>query len=235
MDMIPLQVSARDPKISPARLREQGHVPCVMYGNNMKTTSLAAEARALHKAFAKAGESTLVELEMGSEKVPVLFKDIDFDPVSGREIHADFYAVNMKEEIETQVPIKLEGEAPAIKELGGVLVTPVDHVTVRCLPADLPHELTVSVASLAAFHDAVTIANIKLPKGITVLESPDTVLATIQEPRKEEEIAPPPAAEGVPAEGAAVEGAVPGAEVVAAPGAEAAGAAPEKATGKEKK
>lgn len=232
MDFVKLQASVRGPNISPKNLRRNGSVPCVIYGHEAKNQMLQCDERALHKAFAKAGESTLVELEIAgpeggpSGKVPVLFKDIDFDPVSGREVHVDFYAVNMKEEIETQVPLHFEGEALAVKDLAGILVTPHDHVKVRCLPADLPHALTVDISPLQAFHDVITVAAIKLPKGVTIIESPETVVATVQEPRKEEEIAPPPT-ETVPAEGeaaataegaSAAEGAASGAKVEAAAG-----------------
>ena len=218
MDMIPLKAQVRDASAKPRKMRRDGRVPCVLYGNKIAAVSISCEERELHRVFAKAGESTLVELDMGEKKVPVLFKAITFEPVSGREEHADFYVVDMKQEIETQVPVHFEGEAPAIKEQGGIFVTAYEHVTVRCLPSDLPHNLTVDISGLVELHSSVSVKDLKLPKGVKVMEDPATVLATVQEPRKEEEIAPP-AAEAVPVEGAApVEGA-PAATAEAAPAA----------------
>ncbi len=213
MDMVKLAAEARDPAVSAKKLRRVGKVPCVLYGSDVKNTPLQCEAKALHGALVKAGESTLVELDLSGSKIPALFKDITFDPVSEREMHADFYAVNMKQEIETVVPIRLEGEAPAVKEEGGILVVVTNHLRVRCLPAHLPHDLPLSITSLAAFHDVITMKDLHVPAGVTVLDGPETVLVTVQEPRKEEELAPTPAA--APAEGA-VEGAA------AAPSAEGA-------------
>ncbi|MEK7590652.1 MAG: 50S ribosomal protein L25 [Patescibacteria group bacterium] len=227
MDTLKLKVAARTAGLKASGVRRAGSVPCVVYGRDKQTRQFQCDALSLHKAFVQAGESTLVELDLDGAHMPVLFKDVSFDPVSGREIHADFYAVDMQKEIETHVPVRFEGEAPACKELGAIFVASHNHVRVRCLPGDLPHDLPVSIAKLAAFHDVVTVANLTLPKGVTVMETPETVLALIQEPRREEEIAPPPAvevAEGVvPAEGEAPKegegGAAPGSPEAAAPGA----------------
>lgn len=201
MDALKLTITARTAGLKASGVRKTGSVPCVVYGKGKETRQFQCNATALHKTFIQAGESTLVELDLDGFQTPVLFKEVSFDPVSGREIHADFYAVDMQKEIETHVPVRFEGEAPACKELGAIFIASHSHVRVRCLPGDLPHDLPVSIAKLAAFHDVVTVADLTLPKGVTVMETPETVLALIQEPRKEEEIAPPPAAEAV--EGAA--------------------------------
>lgn len=229
MQMIPLSAAARDTKANPKALRRENQVPCVVYGNKQQLT-LQCPAKELHNAFVKAGESTLVELAIGDKKIPVLFKHVDFDPVSDREIHADFYAVDMKAEIETMVPVRFEGEAPAVKTLGGVFVIVHDHVKVRCLPADLPHSITVSVSGLEAFHASVGVKHLQIPKGVKVIDGVETVLGTIQEPRAIEEIV---IAAPVAAEGDAAAAAIPGAE--GAPGADgAAPAAGAEAQSKEK-
>ncbi len=225
MDMVSLSATARDGTVTPKAMRRSGQVPCVVYGHEVKNLHIQCDELALHKAFVKAGESTLVELDIGGKKLPVLFKAITFDPISDRETHADFYAVNMNEEIETLVPIHFEGEAPAVKDLGGVFVVTHESVRVRCLPKDLPHDLPVSVLGLAAFHDILSVKDLTPPKGVTIMDAPETVVATIQEPRKEEEIAPPPTAtaEGAAAAATTAEG-QPAAEGAAAPGATAAAA-----------
>jgi len=231
MDMIPLKAAPRDTATKPNKLRRGGTVPCVVYGHDMKNLQVVCAERELHRVFAKAGESTLIELDMDGKKIPVLFKDITFHPISGREEHADFYAVNMKEEIETLVPVKYKGEAPAVKDLGGVFITAHEAVTVRCLPADLPHELTVDISGLAEFHMSITVKDLHLAKGVKVMEGADTVLATVQEPRKEEVITPSPT-EAVPAEGAAPAEGAPAAEGGAPAASGAAPAAAPEAKGK---
>ena len=207
MEKVSLQASARPQEAKAKVLRRSGKVPGVLYGNVKGTQLLACDEKALLKAYNKAGESTLVELDMDGTKVPVLFHALDLDPVTDRPAHVDFYAVDMKKEIDASVPVRLEGEAPAVKDHGAILVTPLDHVKVRCLPADLPQFLTISIAELREFHDTVTVAAIALPKGVTVLEAPETVIALAQEPRKEEEVVV-----AAPVEGAAAEGATAAAE-----------------------
>ena len=235
MDMLHLKAAARDLKTRPKVLRRSKQVPGVVYGNGVQMPVQCVELE-LHQAFVKAGESTLVELDVGGKKIPVLFKHVDFDPVSDREIHADFYAGNMKAEIETTVPVHFEGESPAVKTLGGVFVVGRDHIRVRCLPGDLPHSITADVSTMEQFRATLSVKDLKLPKGVSVVESANTVIASIQEPRAEEVVQV--AAVATPVEGTAAAGVegVPAAEgAEGAPAAE--GQAKEKAAkeGKEKK
>lgn len=213
--MIPLAASPRRPGAKPNAIRRSGGIPCVLYGQKVENTLLECAAPALQRAFACAGKSALVELAIadGAGKVPVLFHDIAFDPVTDRCIHADFYAVDLTKEVEVPVPLRFEGVSPAVRDLAGILVIPLDHVTVRCLPSHIPAELPVVLDSLAQLGDVLTVRDIPLPPHVQILEDPIVVIATVQEQRKEEEVAPPAAAaaEGAPAEGAvpAAEGAAP--------------------------
>ena len=217
MDMVALAAAARGSGVSAKQLRLQGVVPAVVYGN-VENTLIQCGEKDVRKAFMKAGESTLVELDVGGKKIPVLFHVIDFHPVSDRISHVDFYAVDMKKEVEATVHVELVGESPAVKDSAAILITPLDRVTVKCLPSKLPHSLKLSIEKLTEFGSTLTVADLDLPEGVGVLEGPETVLALAQEPREEEVEAPPVAAEGA-VEGAAAEGAAP-AEGEAAPAAE---------------
>ncbi|OGJ57483.1 hypothetical protein A3H22_04045 [Candidatus Peribacteria bacterium RIFCSPLOWO2_12_FULL_55_15] len=221
--MIPLAVATRRPKVKAAALRRLGSIPCVLYGQKMENTLLECSAPVLQKAFDHAGKSALVELSIDGDAekvVPALFRDIAFDPVTDHCIHSDFYAVDLTKEVEVPIPLRFEGVSSAVRDLAGVLVVPLDHVTVRCLPSHIPAELPLSLDALAQFGDVLMVRDIPLPPNVVILEGPTVVIATVQEQRKEEEVAPPP----VVAEGAA-EGAVPTAE-----GAPPAGSAPMEGT-----
>lgn len=209
MATITLQASARDTAVSAKRLRREGQVPCVVYGNT-KNAQLQCAQQTLRQAYLRAGESTLVSLEVAGASIPVLFHSIDFDPVSSEFSHVDFFAVDMNKEVEASVALHFEGESQAVKD-GGILVTPVTHLTVRCLPKDLPHNLPVTLDSLAEMHAVVMVKDIVLPAGVTVHDDPEMVVATVQEPRKEEEVAPAPAEGAVATDGTApaAEGAAP--------------------------
>ena len=187
MKTVSLSVEARAKDITPKDLRRDDVIPCVVYGNDTENTPIQCSHKALLNAYRQAGASTLVELTVNGKKLPVLFHAIDFHPVTEAIMHVDFYAVDMKKEIEAKVPVQFIGEAPAVKDLGGVLVTTLDHVTVTCLPTNLPQNLTVDISDLKEFGDAITIAALQIPEGVVISEEPTTVLVTIQEPRRAEE------------------------------------------------
>jgi len=211
MKAIPLATASRASDVRVNALRKENGVPCVLYGNDVENTLLQCDHNEVIKVYKKAGGSSLVELDVNGKKVPVLFHAVDLDPVSDRITHIDFYAVNMKKEIEAQVPISFVGESLAVKELGAIFVAGHDHVWVKCLPANLPHDLPVSIESLKEFGDVLTVADIALPEGVVIEEEAEMVVASVQEPREEVEEEPKPA-EGEAAAGAEGEGGKEGAE-----------------------
>lgn len=218
MDQVTLKAAARDTKSTAKQLRRAGDVPCVVYGNT-ENTQLQCPEKTLKQAYMKAGESTLVNLDVEGKSIPVLFHSIDFDPVTSQFAHVDFYAVNMNKEVEASVALHFEGESPAVKGQGGILVTPLTHVTVRCLPKNLPHNLTVKIDGLTEFHMSMYVKDIALPSGVEIVEDAETVIVTVQEPRKEEEVVV--AAPTETAATAGTPGPIPGAtEGAAAPAAE---------------
>lgn len=193
MQTVPLSAQARKADVSANTVRSEGKVPCVLYGNDQKNVSVECDYSEIYRAYAKAGESVIVDLDVDGTTVPSLFYEVQFDPVSDKITHVDFYAVDMKKEIEANVPIEFTGESEAVKGLGGVLVTVHDHLYVKCLPKDLPQHLEVSIEPLKEFGDSILVSDVALPSGVTVSEEPDAMLATVQEPRKEAE---PEATEG---------------------------------------
>lgn len=193
--MISLQTEAR-PENQAKFIRSEGKVPCVLYGNDVEHTQLTCDYSELYRTYAKAGESVLVELDIAGKKVPVLFHELQFEPVSDAIVHVDFFAVDMKKEIEARVPLHFEGESPAVKELGGVLVSVMDHVSVKCLPTALPSHLEVNIEKLESFTDSIIVSDIVIPSGVTISDDSESMIATVQEPRKEVELEPEAAVEG---------------------------------------
>lgn len=200
MDTVALSAAARSTDVTAKKLRESDLVPCVLYGNNVENTLLQCVEIDLRRAYRQAGESTVIELDANGKKVPVLFHTYTLDPITDKFSHVDFYAVDMNKEVEANVPLKFEGESPAVKNLGAILVTPVDHVTVKALPKDLPHELIADLTKLEDLQSTLTVSDLAPETGVTILTDADTVLATVQEKRKEEP------AEVAPAEEATAEG-----------------------------
>ena len=172
-----------------AQLRDNGFIPAVLYGREVEPMALSINYLDFARAYKAAGESTLIEIAPeGKKPVNVLIHDVAVHPLTGRFVHIDFYQVNMKEEIETDVPLEFVGESEAVKALSGILVRSLEAVKIKCLPSNLPHALEVDLSKLATFDDAIKIADIKLPQGVVMLDDVETVIATVAAPRTEAEM-----------------------------------------------
>src|SRR3989338_11279496 len=174
------------------RLRLAGSMPATLYGHNIKAQTIAVDARTFEKVYKQAGESTLVDLKVAdAAPVKVLIQDVAKHYLNLKPIHADFYQVSMTEKLTADIPLKFIGEAPAIKELGGVLVKNLQELKVECLPQDLVHEIEVDLAALKVFGDTITVSAISVPAGITILNRAEETIVLAQAPRVEEEVAAP--------------------------------------------
>jgi large subunit ribosomal protein L25 len=171
------------------KLRSQDLIPAVMYGNKVSAQNISVNYNEFKKVYSKAGESALVELEVEGKKLNVLIHDIQLAPMSGRYTHIDFFQVNMKEEVETEIPLEFVGEAPAVKALGGVLIKNMDEISVKCLPADLPEKYVIDISSLATFDDVIAVKDLKISDKIEILLDGETVIALVSAPRSEESLA----------------------------------------------
>ncbi len=164
-----------------------GVIPAVVYGPGVKNISIQVDEKEFKKVFQKAGESSLIELEVEKEKKPVLVNEIQKDPVSDKIIHVDFFQASLKEEVEVMVPLVFEGVAPAEKDLGGTLNKNILEIEVKALPQNLPHEIIVNVESLKTFQDHILIKDLMLPPNVTILKKPDEIVVSVLVPRKVEE------------------------------------------------
>lgn len=186
MQTVPLTTEPKKEGAVARDMRTEGRVPCVVYGNDVEHTEFTCDYSELFRVYSKAGESVVVVLELGGKKVPVLFHELQFAPVSDKILHVDFYALDMKKEIEAHVPVEFIGSSAAVDSAGAVLVTVNDTLTVRCLPTVLPQHLEASIESLKEFGDSILVSAVAVPEGVVIVEEPDTMLATVQEPRAPE-------------------------------------------------
>jgi large subunit ribosomal protein L25 len=198
-------------------LRRTGTIPAVIYGHQLAAAPIETEARALERIWHRAGRTHLVDLTVdGSRARKVLIREIQIDPRTGRLVHADFFAVNLREKLTADIPIVIVGDAPAVTDLKiGQLLQTLTSVKVECLPGDLPPQLTVDVSHLDEVDKAVTIGEIVLPPGVTLVHADlgETVVkVAVLRVREEEEAAAPAeeAGEAGAAEGAS--GEAPGGE-----------------------
>ncbi len=170
-------------------LRRAGFLPAVVYGENVKSQPITVPYKDFEKAYKAAGESTLVTLDVEGKKYNVLIHDIKHDPLRGKPIHADFYAVRMDKVIRAKVVIELFGESPAVKNESGILIKVMKEMEVEALPQDLPHELRADLSALDKLESRLLVKDILLPKGVKIFVASEEVIAIVETPRSEEELA----------------------------------------------
>jgi large subunit ribosomal protein L25 len=183
-----LSVDERDPSGSRAarRLRREGKVPGVVYGGGADPISFELDARLLRNTLAHAG--ALLDLSIGgATPIPVVLKEHVRHPVSGATVHLDFLRVRLDQAIQATVQLELTGadDAPGTRE-GGVLEHLLREVTIEALPTDIPDGLQHDVSEMQ-IGDTLTVASLKPPANVTVIDEPETVVATITPPRLQTE------------------------------------------------
>jgi large subunit ribosomal protein L25 len=168
-----------------ARLRKEGRLPAVVFGHGTDSEPVTVDAHAFDQLRRRAGRSTLIDLAVdGGTARPVLLQGIQIHPVTRRAIHADLFVVRMTEELTVEIQLVAGGVAPAAAQ-GGSLVHPVSMVRARALPGDLPESIHYDLGSLATYDDTITVADLVVPAGVTILADPADVIARVLEPREE--------------------------------------------------
>lgn len=170
-------------------LRKEDILPAVLYGPKIQNQILEVELKEFERIYKEAGESTLISLEIenGSAQNLVLIHDVRRDPLTEKSIHVDFYQPSLDEEIEAQIPIILQGEAPAVKNLGGTLIKNISEIEVKALPQKLPREIIVSVEIIKTFEDNILVKDLKLADGVKILRDLEDVVAQVVPIEKVEE------------------------------------------------
>lgn len=173
--------------IKAEKLRESGMIPAELYGHNIENIHLAVDAKELKTVYNKAGESEIVNLVVDGETKPTIIHDIQIHPISEEFRSVDFYQVNMKEEIELAVPFNFIGTAPAVKNFGGVLVKAMEELEIVCLPGNIPGEIDIDLSTLTELGSSIYVKDLPESDKYRILTDPSTVIATVSEPREEEE------------------------------------------------
>jgi len=183
--MITLDVEKRDLKQNLSQIRKTGKIPAVFYGKKEISTPIMLSNAIFEKTLKEAGESTILHLKGDGINVDVLIHDVDLDPVTDKPRHADFYAIEKDKKLAVKIPLEFIGVAPAVKDLGGILVKVMHEMEIEALPKDLPHKLEVDISPLISFTSVVMAKDIKLPSGVSLKIKPEEVIASVYEPKEE--------------------------------------------------
>lgn len=170
------------------KTRASGSIPAVIYGKGFEPIKVSVEEVGFNRLFRDAGSSNLVDLDIDNEKTKVLIHDIQTNPVTEKIIHIDFYKVNLKEKIKTEIPLEIVGETDLVINQEGSLIMNKDAVEVECLPNDLIDHIDVDVSILTDFEQNIKVGDLRVPDAIEVMDDPEEVVVMVQPPRSEEEL-----------------------------------------------
>ncbi len=178
-------------------LRREGLIPAELYGRGFENAHLAIDGKEFKKVFGQSGESTIINLLIGKDSPrsageagsrPALVHNIQKDFLTNEIIHIDFHQVRMDEKIRAHIPLEFKGEAPAVKEFGGILNKTISEIEVEALPGNLPRHFEVDVSGLKELDQSFYVSDLKVPKGVEILIEPETVIATVTPPAEEEKV-----------------------------------------------
>ncbi len=163
-------------------LRREGLVPAVLYGHNVEPQALTTQAAVLHKVWMRAGRTQLIDLSVdGARAQKVLVREMQIDPRTNKPIHADFFAVNLREKLTADVPVVIVGESPAVVDAKvGTLQQLINTLRIECLPSDLPPQFSVDVSGLTEIDEGIHVGDIELPEGVALVHiDPDELVVKV--------------------------------------------------------
>jgi large subunit ribosomal protein L25 len=177
------------PTGSPAarRLRKADVIPGVLYGHGMAPVTVAVGRRDLRVALSgAAGVNTVLDLTVDGTVYPSIVKELQRHPVRRTVTHVDFLQVNLDEEITVSVPLRLEGEAVAVQQGGGLVDPAVDSVEVVTTPRNIPDEFVVDISTME-MDTVIRLGDLPMPTGVTPTGDPENPIVTVLTMRAEVE------------------------------------------------
>jgi large subunit ribosomal protein L25 len=190
-ERVKLQVKERESRGSAdaRRLRREGFIPGVLYGNGKKPYAICIPERELRRVLTGAGGlHAILDVELEGQKTThaSILKDYQQDPIRGHISHVDLQEVRLDQPIQASVNVQLVGEPVGAKE-GGVLSQVQREINVEALPMEIPEHIDLDVSGLA-IGDSLRLVDLPPIEGVTYLDDPEeTVLATVTMPTRVEE------------------------------------------------
>lgn len=158
-------------------------LPAVIYGGKTDSQSLKIKKSDLEKIVRLAGESNLISLKIDGKEKSVLIKEVQRNNLTSNLSHVDFYEVNMKVKVVTEIPLHFVGESKAVREMAGSLIKDLDSLEIECLPENLVDHIDIDISVLQEFHDHISTAQVTLPKGMELTNENDRVIISVIPPR----------------------------------------------------
>ena len=173
-------------------LRRQGITPVNLFGHKVQPLTLQCDTFQLQKTLIQTGKTGIINLKLDKVKATrnVMVREVQREPRTGALLHVDFYQVKMDEKIRVEVPIVPIGEAPALKQKENYLAQELNDLTVECLPDGIPNRIEIDISNLEEADQAIHVEDLSLDEGVTIINTPDQLIAKISTRfiEKEEEV-----------------------------------------------
>ena len=173
------------------RLRRQGRIPAILYGEGTANTPLVLDKKDVIMILkSDSGENTIFKVTYDSKSQDAMFKDLQIDSASDELVHADLIHISMHKAIRVSVPLELEGDPIGVKTEGGFVDFMTREVEIECLPKDIPEQIMIDISGLH-LHQSLKVGDIVAPEGVKLIDDPALIVVVIAVPHKEEEVAKP--------------------------------------------
>lgn len=181
MQVVAIQGNKREGtgKKATKAVRNQGQVPCVIYGGD--NVVCFSQTEISFRDIVYTPDFKLVEIEVEGKKYKCILKDIQFHPVTDKIVHIDFLELVANQAIKAEVPIRCFGSSPGVK-LGGKLLQDLRRAKIKTTPEALVHELTVDISSLE-LGQSVRVRDVIVPEGVELMNATAIPVASIEIPR----------------------------------------------------
>ncbi|MFL5658815.1 MAG: 50S ribosomal protein L25 [Ktedonobacteraceae bacterium] len=183
LDIAPREVMGKNTK----RLRKVGIIPANIFGHKEESQAVQIDAIAFDRLRRSHGATGIITLRMAGNNgsQTALIRHVQRDPRSGKVLHVDFFRVSMNESLRVKVALRFVGEAPAVKNEGGVLLHLLDTLEVECLGSEIPEYIEVDISSLEEIDDILHAEDVKLPANVTLITDPKEGVAKVAATRAE--------------------------------------------------
>lgn len=161
------------------KLRREGKLPANIYGRNFKSTAITTDTNEFLRVYKKAGKTSVVYLELDGKELPVLVAQVQYHPLLDVPIHVDFKKVDLKQEVEAEVPIKVVGVSKAIEDQGAELIIQSKSLLVRALPDKIPSEIEVDISHITEPGVEVKVKDIKAGKDYVIVDEPEKTVLVV--------------------------------------------------------
>ncbi len=167
------------------QLRKTGQIPANIFGPQFKSVSISIQMKDFFHAYKVARETGIVYIDLDKESIPTLIKHVQRDPITDNLFHVDFRKIDLKQKIETVVPVQTINDSEAVMVKGGVLLIQANELMIEALPQDIPAHIEIDISVLKDLGQEIKVKDLKKSASYEVKEDPERTIVSVIEHKEE--------------------------------------------------